>query len=57
MPRKGDGGLKNPTASPEEVNDVKFVSNQNFLSCSPENSKVTKKMPGGMTATEKAENK
>lgn len=43
MPRKGDGGLKNPTASPEDVNDVKFVSNQNFLSCSPENSKVAKK--------------
>lgn len=40
---KGDGGLKNPQTFPEDVNDMNLFSIQNFLSCSPENNKVTKK--------------
>lgn len=40
---KGDGGLKNPPAFPEDVNDMNLFSIQNFLSCSPENNKVTEK--------------
>lgn len=57
MPRKGDGGLKNLPALPDNVNDVSFVSTPNLLSCSPGNSKVTGRMPGGVTVTKKAENK
>lgn len=57
MPRKGDGGLKNLPALPDSVNDVNFVSTPNLLCGSPGNNKVTGRMPGGATATKKAENK
>ena len=40
---KDDGGLKNPPEFPEDVNDMNLFSIQNFLSCSLENNKVTKK--------------
>ena len=42
MPHKGDGGLKNLPAFPDNVNDMNFVSIQNFLSCSPGKSKLTR---------------
>lgn len=57
MSHKGDGALKNRPAFPDSVNDVNFVSIPNFLSCSPGNNKVTRRMPGGVTTTKKAENK
>lgn len=57
MPHKGDGGFKDPPAFPDSVNDVNFVSIQNFLSCSPGNNKVTRRIPGGVTTAKKAEDK
>lgn len=57
MPHKGDGGLKNLPAFSDSVNNVNFASIQKFLSCSPGNSKVTRRRPGGVTARKKAENK